>query len=416
LLLLLILWAGPYQEGKATQRIGAMAGGYLEALLLPQLQGLGEAQTLSPAAREAVDRLLEHPHLVERISSVTIRLHDGSVIYRSGSARSAPASRVNDPRSFSAHVPVPGPDGEALATVELQGAMAAIDAEVRGALWTIGGGIAGSSLLIYLLTVGMVHRATRTIGTQHSKLRRQVTELRELAEENRRVSNRIRSAGARMTAANEAYLRRVAADLHDGAAQELAAALLRLEAVTSACLSCAKPRTAGMAGVELEVVSRTLTAALDEIRGVLSDFRIPGIADKSVAEVTTRAVRDHQRRTRVHVAVALDRVPEDAPLAVKITLYRIVQEALMNGFRHAQGLGQSVRVALVGDELHVEVADSGPGMPRQRDIDAGRLGVVGMRERSELLGGSFSIDSVQGKGTTVRVRLPLRLPEGDEEA
>jgi signal transduction histidine kinase len=97
---------------------------------------------------------------------------------------------------------------------------------------------------------------------------------------------------------------------------------------------------------------------------------------------------------------------------VGCTLYRVIQEALSNAYRHASGVDQQVRVLCAGDTLHIEVADGGPGFvgePPGNGVE--HLGVIGMRERVESLGGQFRINSVPGQGTTVIADLALHIVE-----
>jgi hypothetical protein len=95
---------------------------------------------------------------------------------------------------------------------------------------------------------------------------------------------------------------------------------------------------------------------------------------------------------------------------VKITLYRILQEALSNGFRHGDGAGQQVSLDCRDGHLLAEIADNGGGFD-PRVVSTEHLGLVGMRERVEILGGLFEMESAPGRGTVIRTRLPLETPE-----
>ena len=112
------------------------------------------------------------------------------------------------------------------------------------------------------------------------------------------------------------------------------------------------------------------------------------------------------------MAIDLDGTPERASLPVKITLYRLVQEALSNATRHAGGVGQAVALCYDAGRLHIEVSDAGPGF-----VDGGaaewdkHLGLVGMRERVESLGGNFRVASVPGQGTKIMADLSV---DGEE--
>jgi signal transduction histidine kinase len=111
--------------------------------------------------------------------------------------------------------------------------------------------------------------------------------------------------------------------------------------------------------------------------------------------------------TDAAVAVHFDGVPDQAPLPVKIALFRSLQEALSNATRHARGAPVAARVGADAGFLHLTVTDQGPGFAVERVGAAGRLGLAGLREQAELLGGSFQIDTSPGRGTTLRLHWPL---------
>jgi signal transduction histidine kinase len=102
-----------------------------------------------------------------------------------------------------------------------------------------------------------------------------------------------------------------------------------------------------------------------------------------------------------------DQLPTQVPPDCKLTLYRVLQESLTNAYRHAGGQGQAVRVWVDDGMLVAEVSDTGPGMTPPTDGRDDHMGVVGMRERVECLGGTFMIDSAPGEGTRVLARIPL---------
>jgi signal transduction histidine kinase len=133
------------------------------------------------------------------------------------------------------------------------------------------------------------------------------------------------------------------------------------------------------------------------------------------AEIVQRAVADHERRAGMRAAVDVTAIPPHATLATKIAMYRILSEALSNAARH--GGGTEVEVSVKDAEagyLVVEVSDKGPGFDASRKPGRGHLGLAGMRERAELLGGRFELESSPGGGTRVRAFLPLEGPQDDE--
>jgi signal transduction histidine kinase len=93
----------------------------------------------------------------------------------------------------------------------------------------------------------------------------------------------------------------------------------------------------------------------------------------------------------------------------------LLQESLTNSFRHANGSAQHVEAKAADGRLTVEVSDRGTGFNPAAIIPEGHLGLVGMRERVEILGGSFDLQSTVGQGTTIRVTLPLVVPGLEQE-
>jgi signal transduction histidine kinase len=252
--------------------------------------------------------------------------------------------------------------------------------------------------LTYLLLAGIVKRGSDTIRRQQVELERRLTQ-------NLRLHERVRQAAGRSAALNEQALRRISADLHDGPGQALALALLRLDALEAPCTDhdggCARTRA------DFATVHSAVRDALSEIRAISAGLRLPELESLSLADVADRAIADHQRRGGVAVDHHFDGVPEQAPLPVKIALLRTLQEALSNATRH--GRGSSVRVDLRGgpDSLCLRVSDRGPGFDPALAERSGRLGLAGMRERAEMLGGTFEVRSAIGQGTTVTVSWPL---------
>jgi len=122
-----------------------------------------------------------------------------------------------------------------------------------------------------------------------------------------------------------------------------------------------------------------------------------------------------RRRTGSTVAVAALDLPDQFSLATKIALYRVTQEALTNAWRHADGAGQTVVAAGGAASVEVAISDAGPGFdPATLGASEERLGMLGMRERVESLGGEFVVESLPGDGTRVVARLP-RTANGDAD-
>lgn len=113
---------------------------------------------------------------------------------------------------------------------------------------------------------------------------------------------------------------------------------------------------------------------------------------------------DHERKTGQAVARQVGDLPADAPEPVKIALYRVLQGSLSNAFRHGGAGRVWVRASASGASLTFECSDDGPGI---RSNGSRGLGLRSMRERVELLDGSFHVAALPSGGTTVRATIPM---------
>jgi signal transduction histidine kinase len=118
------------------------------------------------------------------------------------------------------------------------------------------------------------------------------------------------------------------------------------------------------------------------------------------------ALADEIRAVGLPVDVAFDGVPRPLSTGIEISAYRIVQEALTNALKHARASRVAVRIAY-GSRLELDVVDDGVGAGAQ---STGGHGIVGMRERVALYGGTLDVGPMAGKGFRVRATFPLEAP------
>ncbi|MBI5652047.1 MAG: sensor histidine kinase [Chloroflexi bacterium] len=263
----------------------------------------------------------------------------------------------------------------------------------------------------------MVKRGSDTITRQQAELSNQVARLTELLAQNKELNERLRDAAARTADLNERIFRRISAELHDGPVQDLGLALLQLDRVIAQSEQCQVVATReAMCNDGLEDVQRSVRHAIQEVRAISGGLGLPQLDAMTFPETLARVVYVHERRTGTKVNTQFNCAPEQAPLSVKITVYRLIQEALSNAYRHAHGQGQQVQIDCAATELIVQIADAGPGF-RNGNLTEwdNHLGLVGMRDRVESLGGKFNIESAPDTGTRVIARLSLREPEGMNE-
>jgi signal transduction histidine kinase len=293
--------------------------------------------------------------------------------------------------------------GRIVAVVEFYQRVDAFRSEVRSARfqsWIISTGVV---MLIYLSLVALVRNGSRTIVRQRDQLQNRIEEYQELLRSNQELHGRLRTAAARATALNEQFLRSIAAELHDGPGQEIGYALLTLGQLTA-------PKSGATQIVEAaEGVKKALERSLADIRSISSGLRSPELEELTLRQVVERAVRIHRNRTKADVMMHIDPLPANGSLAAKITVFRVVQEALSNSYRHGEDTSPEVHARTVNNEIHIEVADHGPGI----DFSAGEqggthLGLEVMRERVELIGGSIVFSAPEAAGTVVKAQIPFQ--------
>ena len=166
---------------------------------------------------------------------------------------------------------------------------------------------------------------------------------------------------------------------------------------------------------DIAAVRSALDSAMVDLRSISAGIQLPELDSLTCVEVAARAVRDYERKTGATVEFESAGSSIEAPLPVKITIYRVLQEMLANAFRHGGAVAQRVSVTRVGDEIVLEAADRGPGF----DVgDVGHRthgGLANIRERVQSLGGHFDLRASSAEGTALHVRLPVRLAEGSDE-
>ena len=431
-------WVTQRIETSVIHRTAETTALFVDSFIAPNLQELATSDTLKVEHVAALGALLDDTPLGQNIVSFKVWDRQGKVLYSadaaaigqifpltdelqeawSGNVSSHISNlekaenlneRAQDSQLLETYSPVRDSSGERIiAVAEFYQSVDDLQEDVAAAReqsWLV---VAAAMLVIFLLMSGFVRRASNTIEQQRLALHLQVLQLTDYLQQNLALHGRVRRAAARVTALNERVLRRISADLHDGPIQEISLALLRLDHVAASVPAGPQTATGAPVDQDLEVVQGSLQRALAEIRALSAGMGVPHLNELTLPETVTRAVTIHENRTQTVVALSMSALPEQTSLPVKITVFRLVQEALNNAFHHAGGQGQRVEIRHQDGELHIEVADSGPGFsPQESDSWEEHLGLAGMRERVESLGGTFYLESPPGDGAHVIAILPL---------
>lgn len=222
-------------------------------------------------------------------------------------------------------------------------------------------------------------------------------ELRRREEVRTRLLNQVISA-------QEEERRRIARELHDETGQSLTSLTVGLTMIE-------KARTLGFARERAAELRQLAARTLEEVHNLSRGLRPSVLDDLGLLPALDRYLKEYGSSRGI--AVDLHASGFDGyrlPGPVEIAVYRIVQEALTNTAKHAAASTVSVLLEHRGDSVHVIVEDDGRGFQVEEVLargDTERLGLHGMRERASLLGGSLTVESAPGRGTTVFAEIPL---------
>ncbi|MFP5317753.1 MAG: GAF domain-containing protein [Acidimicrobiia bacterium] len=213
----------------------------------------------------------------------------------------------------------------------------------------------------------------------------------------------LESFAARTVEAQELERRRLAGEIHDGISQRLISLWYHLLAAEDAIGGNGAADPARLA-TELAAAKELATGALDEARGAITGLR-PAVLDDLGLGPGLESLARSLEGLEVDVAVTA----VDMPPHVEMAVYRIAQEALHNVAKHAQATRVVMQFGPSEDGATLTVADDGSGLPDEWMAvaeDRGAYGMVGMRERAELIGARLTVTSRPGRGTTIDVVIP----------
>jgi signal transduction histidine kinase len=218
-----------------------------------------------------------------------------------------------------------------------------------------------------------------------------------------RLTADLQRSRERLVLAREEERRRLRNDLHDGLGPQLASLTLKIQ---TARLRLAHDPLADTLLTEL--VART-QAAVADIRRVVYDLRPPALDELGLVSALHESVAQYQGQRPAGVQIRIEAPAHLPPLpaAVEVAVYRIAQEALTNVVKHAQARTCVLRLSMddPAGTLGLEVQDDGRGLGPEHRLG---VGLRSMRERAVELGGTLAVEPVDGRGTLVRARLPLK--------
>lgn len=249
-----------------------------------------------------------------------------------------------------------------------------------------------------LATLGFI-AVMFVLARQHRQLALHLDHERVIASQNKQLHEAAETAWRTSGQTHEALLNHLGAELHDGPVQLLSLLALMDQPVPSGAKG-AKPSVQGIA-----------QDVLDDLRRISAGLILPELGQLSVRDTVMLAITRHANATGTDVSHDFGVLPESLDDLRKTCLYRIVQEGLNNAFRHGGGYGQRVTAKIEDRALHVAVVNEGSGpsespaaTPPARNTG---LGVIGLRNRLRVFGGTLDATEADGGGFYLEARLPL---------
>ena len=206
----------------------------------------------------------------------------------------------------------------------------------------------------------------------------------------------------RLMSAQEAERARIARELHDGIGQEIALLSIQMQRASASNSSGSAPQNP-----EMQQFSNKLAAIGVHVGRLSHQLHSSELEYLGLAVAITKLCREFSEESPIKVTCNCSNIPAKLDNDVALTFLRLVQESLHNVAKHSGANSVQVNLAGTTEELSLIVRDDGAGFDVQKSKTVAGLGLVSMRERANLIGGEFVIDSKPGVGTSIRARAPL---------
>jgi two-component system, NarL family, sensor histidine kinase DegS len=206
----------------------------------------------------------------------------------------------------------------------------------------------------------------------------------------------------------EAERERLYRDVHDGPAQVLANAIFEVEYLERIA-DRAPAEVRNTFKSELSSLKAQFRSSLDSVRAMIYDLRPPELSELGLAEAMRNYANEWESRVGIKVLSTLDTKPTELTPQNELAVYRVLQEALQNVHKHANATTVGVLWSRSSSSWTLHVTDDGAGFDLVKAARRAKsVGLLSMRERAELIGGSLQVQSMPGKGTAVTLLLPAK--------
>jgi two-component system sensor histidine kinase UhpB len=238
--------------------------------------------------------------------------------------------------------------------------------------------------------------------------------LRSLVGQLEERNQELHALSGRAINAQEEERKSIARSLHDDTGQALTMLIISLDRLEGHL-----PASQSDLKKDVQAARELASNALTELRRIVFGLRPSILDDLGLVPAMRWYARTNLERAGVHFEVLAPQAMPDLPAEISITLFRIAQEAINNILRHARASSVTLQIAVQAGDICLEVKDDGRGFNLQEAsedaVQSHHLGLLGLRERAELLGGQVNLRSSPGQGTCLQVCLPLSGTIGVDE-
>ena len=227
-----------------------------------------------------------------------------------------------------------------------------------------------------------------------------------LLQKAQKMQSELRSLSHKILHAQEEERKRISRELHDEIAQTLVGINVHLAAFTVEAASDPK-------GLEQKIIrtKKLVDKSVEIVHRYARELRPTVLDDLGLTPALHTFMKEFTKRTGIHTRLTSFATIEELDTSRRTVLFRVAQEAMTNVYRHAEATLVVVTIQENADGVCMEITDDGKsfGVDRALENSVGKhLGLLGMRERLEMVDGSFAVVSIPGKGTTIIAQIPCR--------
>ncbi len=251
---------------------------------------------------------------------------------------------------------------------------------------------------------GMLNKA-ETLASQLSLITNYLTgNLRDLSQKIDEMQQ-VQQLGISIIKAQEEERHRVARDIHDGPAQLMANIVMRAE-------FCLKLMDIDHNKVreELLALQNLVRQSLQDVRKIIFDLRPMVLDDLGLIPAVKRYAEDYQAQYNIPVEILIIGTSRRFSMTTEVALFRILQECLSNIRKHAKANRVMVKIEILPGKINLVIKDDGMGFIMDQSKNSSKrdcFGLLGMRERTQILKGEIIINSAPGQGTMINISVPL---------